>query len=301
MYQHEQDIKKIGLALKAAGYDASKHKDIGDAIKASLIALDTSVEFDFAQNLALEMFKGAIPKEEYGSLIAIFGESGTGKSTFCARKECFFLDVEDGIHRTGGKLIADEKRTTVVNKSDVIESWESYLAGFEKACQSNYSHIIVDTVDALEQLLWQSLARRNSWASIAKSPFKSGYEMAADAMNAHLQICKRVRKHGKTLIFLGHCSVKSYNNPEGESYDRCAINLEKRVETHFQAAMDAILFLTFEPIVSVNKDDGRFIAKTSGDRLAICGESLAYKTKNRFDLPKKVPVNRLWASIFTQK
>ena len=93
------------------------------------------------------------------------------------------------------------------------------------------------------------------------------------------------------VILLAHTTIKRFDSPEVEPYDRYQPKLQERSNAVIREWADAVLFANYKTIVK--KDDVGF-NKTSnrgisnGERMLFCNERPAYMAKNRYSLPDSI-------------
>jgi hypothetical protein len=214
-----------------------------------------------------------------GWMICMYGQPGVGKSTLCTHAPSpIFCDVEAGINRIECASVA-------------TPSWQEVKRTREWfGAQSEFQTLVIDTADVLEKKMWQYLCATRKWKSIATPGYGQGYSDALEEWVLFLEACKDLVQRGKNIIFTAHSEVKTFLNPEGESYDRHNMKLHAKVSEHFFGQMDGVFFCHFDATMKKNSG-GDMIALATGERLISCSDTLTAQVKNRFGIVGKVPLD----------
>jgi hypothetical protein len=213
-----------------------------------------------------------------GWMICLYGMPGVGKSTLASlAPRPIFADVEAGVARIQCESIACENWLTL----------EKILGGF---ASSDYQTLVLDTADVAEKKGWQHLCAVNKWRSIESPGFGRGYNESLELWTAFLEKCRALTLKGKNIIFTAHSEVRTYLNPEGESYDRHNMKLHNKISEHFFGQMDGVFFCHFDSTVKKNSG-GDMIALATGERLISCSSTLIAQVKNRFGIEGKVALD----------
>ena len=99
---------------------------------------------------------------------------------------------------------------------------------------------------------------------------------------------------GMVVILLAHTTIKRFDSPEVEPFDRYQPKLQERSNALVREWCDAVLFANYKTIVKhddvgFNKTTNRGIS--TGERLLYCNERPAYMAKNRYQLPDSIPLS----------
>jgi hypothetical protein len=219
-------------------------------------------------------------KQPKGWIIAIYGQPGVGKSTLAAMApKPIFADVEDGLARL------DVVSSPCASWQAVVD-FSTWFGG-----QDDFLTMVVDTADVLEKRLWAHLCKIYKWKSIGSPDYGKGYQEAFDAWVSYLDGLRLMAAKGKNVVLTAHSNVKTFLNPEGESYDRHNMNLHNKVAEYFFGQMDGVFFCHFDSSVRKNAG-GDYVASTSGQRLISCSDTLSAQVKNRFNIQGKVEMNQ---------
>ena len=218
--------------------------------------------------------------------ILLYGIHGIGKSTFASSApRPIFLDLEDGI----GDIDCD--------KSDPITEFGGVIGAISWLVTNShdYQTVVIDTADWMESLIWKAVCQRNNAASIEKvgGGYGKGYIFALDEWNFFIRGLEALRnKRGMHAIVLAHCQIEKFNDPETDSYDRYAPNLNKHASALLQEWADEVLFASRKKFVrkqDVGFNKERTIAVNSDERYMQTQETAGVHAKNRLGLPAEIP------------
>jgi hypothetical protein len=101
-----------------------------------------------------------------------------------------------------------------------------------------------------------------------------------------------------TIIQLAHSSIKRFDSPEAEPYDRYQMKLHDKASAKVREHADIVGFANYH--IAVRKEEVGFNKKvsrgvTSGQRLIHLTEKPAYQAKNRYGMPDQVPLD--WSAF----
>lgn len=213
--------------------------------------------------------------------LTIYGVEGIGKSSFAAGAPgVVFLDAEKGTTKLD------------VARFDV-ESWAHLLAYVDELtdAEHDFRTVAIDTLDAVEQLLWTHLCQTRNWDSIEKPGFGKGYVAALEQWRDLCARLERLQKlRGMNVIFTAHAQIRPFKNPEGEDYDRYSMKLNEKAAGLLKGWCESVLFAQFETY-AVTDENKRTRGVSDGSRLIRTARTAAYDAKNRDDLPASLPLD----------
>ena len=98
-----------------------------------------------------------------------------------------------------------------------------------------------------------------------------------------------------TLIMLAHEEIKTFSDPERDSYDRYRLRLHKRAAEMVVESADVVGFMNY--VTTIRREKGGFAKETAkassaGQRMLHLTERPAFTAKNRFDMPDSILINR---------
>ena len=156
--------------------------------------------------------------------------------------------------------------------------------------------MVVDSIDALEPLIWAHVCKRDGSHSIEDvgKGYGKGYVCAAEEWIAYLARLERIWEKGINVVQIGHSTVRVFNNPDGDNYERYSMRLFESKEikpgARLRAWSDAVLFLNYETVLLKDKTK-KTKAKETGARLIHTEWRATFDAKNRFNLPPTVPLS----------
>lgn len=215
--------------------------------------------------------------------IFIYGIHGIGKSSFAAdAPNPIFIPTEEGANELD------------VAKFPTATSYDAVL-GYLRALyaeEHEYKTVVIDSVDWLEDYIRLELQQQHTEKELA---FGRDTLMAEERLSNILSALNMLRnKRGMTAILIGHSEIKKFDSPLTEPYDRYQPKLQQRFSALLQEWADAVLFTTYE--VTLKKQEGKgFDADKhrgvgQGERMLYTEEHPGYLAKNRYSMPKTMPL-----------
>lgn len=216
--------------------------------------------------------------------ILLHGEHGLGKSSFGAYSpDPIFIQCEDGL----GEIDVD--RFPLAKSADEVFKNIGMLIKEEH----KYKTVVVDSLDWFEALVWRKICEEKEVKNIEEIGYAKGYTFA---MNYHEKLLSGLAKlrdeKDMAIILLAHNEIKTFNNPEGENWDKYSIKLHKKATKKYEEYCDAVLFVNNKTYVS--KDKGALKAKAvgSGERTIFTQPRPAFSAKCRYDVPFEIPYKK---------
>jgi hypothetical protein len=218
-----------------------------------------------------------------------YSVEGLGKTTFAAgAPKPIFICTEDGL----GSLDVDHF-PLCSKASDITDA-------IAALCQPDhdYKTVVLDSVDWAENLILKDIEEKHEAKDLA---YGRGAVIMADRWREILDGLNYLRnKRGMVVILLGHATIKRFDSPEVEPYDRYQPRLQERSSALLREWSDCVLFGNYKTIVKkddlgFNKTNNRGFS--TGERLLFTSEKPAYMAKNRYGLPDSIPMT--W-DAFTQ-
>lgn len=223
-------------------------------------------------------------------IIALHGSPGIGKTSWAAcAPEPIFIRTEDGLG------------TLDVDAFPVADNWDDVVSAMGALFQEQHTYktVVIDSLSALEPLIWKKVAKDNNKNSIEDIPYGKGHVLALDYWQQFLSgvIALRDQK-GMLPILIAHSDVVRYDSPETESFDRYMIKLHKRAFHLLYERCDIIGFANWKTLII--KEDIGFNQKQSrgigtGERLLHLVEKPAYIAKNRYNLLETIELT--WSAF----
>lgn len=228
----------------------------------------------------------------------IYGIEGIGKSTFGAMApQSVFIQTEDGLDDI--ECASFEKATSF---SEVTEN-------MGKLYESDHDRktLVVDSLDWLERLIWANVCKRTNVDSIEKveKGFGKGYIFALDEWNEFLAGCTALRDdRGMNIVLVAHASIKRFEDPNTESYDRYLPRLQERASNLVREWCDEVLFATYKTFTRSTEEGfnkTRTLGIGTGERVLRTTHRPSHIAKNRLNMPDEIPLDwNAYASCFSK-
>lgn len=215
--------------------------------------------------------------------IMVYGVEGIGKSTFGAgAPNPIYILTEDGL----GSLNVDHfpLATSFADVMDAIASLYKENHAFET--------VVIDSLDWLEAIIQREIEQKYDAKDLA---YGKGSLIAAERWREILDGLNALRNDkGMAVILIAHTTIKRFDSPEVEPYDRYQPKLQERSNAVVREWCDAVLFANYKTIVK--KDDVGFNQTnnrgiSTGERLLFTSERPAYMAKNRYNMPESIPLS----------
>ena len=214
--------------------------------------------------------------------IILYGAAGVGKSSFCSYAPSpIYLDVENGTKKLDVDRVSD------------IKTLEDFYALLAPENYIDYKTIVIDTIDYLEQLIFEYICRKTGKKSISDFGYGKGFELSLEIWISILNKLSDLRKleDGKNIILIAHDQIKKFENPLSDSYDRYNLKLNQKAASYIVANVDAVFFISKSFHLSEDtKDKTRKIAKSAPGRVIHTEETPSIIAKNRYKLEPEIKI-----------
>lgn len=215
--------------------------------------------------------------------IVIYGPEGCGKTTWAANApDAIFLPAEDGTDRVNVTRLPTPEKW-----ADVLDSVDELRTG-----KHDFKTFVIDTLDAIEVLLWRFICNRDGKNTIEDYGYGKGYTVALDEWRKLLDGLERLRNERKMqIILIAHSQIKSFKNPEGEDYDRYSLKLHDKAGGKIKEWCDSVLFAFFEQFAVKDGQTKRIRGISTGKRIIRTQRHAAYDAKCRYAVPEELPLD----------
>ena len=153
--------------------------------------------------------------------ILIHGAEGVGKTTIASKFPApIFLQTEDGC-----------PSGLEVNSFGLIDNFEDLRSaiGALASEQHHYQTVVIDSLDATEELIWDDACRSQGWSSIESPGYGKGYVIVEswwiDILKGLEFLRRRIRM---SVVLLAHSAIETINDPRAASYTSYQLRLHKR-------------------------------------------------------------------------
>jgi hypothetical protein len=235
--------------------------------------------------------------------VLLYGVDGIGKTEFASlAPDPVFIFTEPG---QGALELATFEATATdapwegAPSSYVMRSFESVLSCVASlyAEEHPYKTVVLDTLDAMEPMLWAHTSKKHGKENIEAFGYGKGYGFAVAEIEPLLQGLDALnREKNMTVLMLAHSQVKRYDAPDHEPFDRYQMRLHEKMAARVSYWADAVLFANYR--THIVRDAAQF-GKTGeargvghGERLLYTEERPAWHAKNRYGLPPELPFKK---------
>jgi hypothetical protein len=215
-------------------------------------------------------------------ILLVYGNEGRGKTTLaCKAPKPIAILLERGL-----------PKGVTVDAVEGVNSFEDVLGTLRElyADPQGYESLILDTVDAFETLLIESVCQRNGWKNIESPGYGRGFVIADAEWQRLLRGLTAIRdKHKMTVVMTCHAEVATINDPRAPSYSSYQPKLHRRGRGLVMDASEAVLFPS-EDLRIVSDSNDRVRASAGPQRYLFCEGTPAFAAKNRFAMPPKIAI-----------
>ncbi len=240
--------------------------------------------------MAISLKSISTPKKQPPRIV-IHGGPGVGKSTLASMApKPIFIDLEGGL----GELNAQAFTPTTFD-----EVLESILVLYKDP--HDYLTVVVDSLDWLENLIWNKICQENKVDDITKIPYMRGYAEALGLWRRFFMALTALRNEKNMIVMMiCHSQIIKIEEPMHPPYDSYGLKLHKKAAGLVEEFSDAIFFANLKVITTQEDGKGfnqkRTRAMTTDERVIHTAPSPAYTAKSRIPgLPPEIPLN--WDSL----
>ena len=243
--------------------------------------------------------------------IVLLGVEKIGKTSFaCGDRVVDGRITEYGLNKPvilsirgeqGADAIPVPKFPVAQTFADTIEALAALYTG-----EHDYRTVVVDSVSALEPLIWAETCQEAGVQSIEKvgGGYGKGYTEALSKWRRLLDGLDALRaKRNMASIVIGHTKVKAINNPDTDSYDAYQLDINDKAANLLFRWADLILFANTKVVVKkentgFNGEKKRAIDAANGARFLYTQKRPSHPGGGRGiygELPYELPLD--WASF----
>lgn len=228
--------------------------------------------------------------------IVMYGTNGIGKSTTAAQSPSpIFIPTEDGLDQIDCAAFS------------ICKTFDAIMAAIGDLYNESHEFrtVVVDSLDWLEQLVWDSTCKRFGVNCIEKvdGGYAKGYTHALHEWRQVREGLDALRnERGMAVILLAHAKVEKFEDPESTSYDRYSPRVHKHASAMWCEWADAVLFANVKTRVQTedagfNRERGIAVAlgANGGERILKTVVGPTCVAKNRYGMPPEIPLS--WPAI----
>lgn len=227
-----------------------------------------------------------------------YGPEGVGKSSLAADVPgVLFFDVEGGSPELDVARYAFRPDDEV--NGHVPQSYEEVLGGIDDLIahpDHGFAALAIDTVDALEALIHKHICKRDAKTGIEGYGYGKGYRVALDEIRQLLAKLDEIRRQGVQIVILGHSTVSTFKNPEGEDYDRYQLRLNALAAGQIKEWCDIVGFVRYEgggaKLTGDESQNKRARGWATGRRMMHLAREAAWDAKSRLSLPAEIELDQ---------
>ena len=173
----------------------------------------------------------------------LYGPPGIGKSeTAGSARKPIYINIEDALHHID------------CHSTDLITNPDMFKNALREVCfgeyKGQYKTLIIDTIDALEDLLIKDICDKNSMPSLAAFGYGKGFDLLNKKWTEILDMLdKVVRLADMNVILIGHDQIKRFEDPLGDGWDRYFLKMHPKSALTLTSRVDAVLYMTWDKLI----------------------------------------------------
>lgn len=204
--------------------------------------------------------------------IVLYGMEGIGKSTFASRfPNPIFVQTEDGLGNIDcAKFPLAQSAEDAFNQLDALRT-------------TDFATVVLDSLDWLERLIWDQVAKDEKVASIEKIGYGKGYVIALTYWRKILDVLSALHAQNKIVLLLAHAVAEDYADPEVANLKRFAPRLHKTARSLIAEYVDVILLATRQYGAAKGDANNPRIVRTEASPYQVA--------KSRYAIPPELPLD----------
>ena len=222
--------------------------------------------------------------------LLVYGPEGIGKSSLATGAPSpIFVQAEDGLI-----AIRCDRFPLALSLNDVLEALIELRDG-----DHNYATVVIDSLSALERLIWDQLCAEHQVKSIEKvdGGYARGYMHALIYWRRIVEILGELRQEGMGIVLIAHSKIERFEDPESSAYDRYTPRIHKHASALLCEWVDVVGFATRR--IRTESEDAGFnrkrtiahgIGADGGERILRVNGSPACVAKNRYGITDDLPL-----------
>jgi hypothetical protein len=220
---------------------------------------------------------------ESAPITLVYGEPGVGKSTWAAdAPDVAFLALERGAEQLPVRRLRIGQRDP--QTFEEVQAIVNHITN-EKP---EFGALAIDTVDGLERMIFDHVAKLAGKPSVADIGYGKGYDAGIGLLRQLMARFERLKDFGVHVIILAHAKLETFQNPEGADFNFWDLELNKRTSGTLVKWADCVLFARREQYAL--EEGGKVRGVGTSVRFLNTQKSPTFVAKNRYNLPDKLPL-----------
>lgn len=230
-----------------------------------------------------------------------YSSPGAGKTSLAAHFPgvAFIIDnKEDGINtlKCANQVPAD------VPVWPAFDKWEDLLSLLDELIANDhpYKYLAFDSLTGFERLLHKHVCDVEYGGDFGEKGFSSfmrGYGTSIPYLIEMLDKLDTLRSQDVGVIFLAHSNVKTFNDPQRESYDRIVADIHPKTYGTIAKWCDVIGFLDYK--IYTDEEGGKTKGKGGQYRQINLSHNAVYDAKNRHGITEPVSMGKSGKDAYT--
>lgn len=215
--------------------------------------------------------------------LLIYGNNGTGKSTFAANaNNVLFLDLEKNLQHLNAQSF----------KASSYEEIQEFLEIINSEDAAEFKTIAIDSIDVLLDIFTKHILKTNPRLSSLNSDYAKGWGILDKMFGEFLSSIEYVRERkNKNIILICQYEQKTFNDIDIGVYTCKDLALPQRIAKQVKNWANAVLYFTTDDSTrEINSGMSKINKKISGNLIMHTTQSDTKYAKNPYGLPEVMPV-----------
>jgi hypothetical protein len=232
--------------------------------------------------------------------LLLYAVNGFGKSTFGANAyKPIFACAEDGLSKI---RVPHFPKEGTLRSIDHLYELFSYLLNE----QHDFRTVVIDTIDALERLVWKRVcAEHGNVSGLEDLAYGKGYSFAIDVWSEILAGLDALRDKGIMPLLLAHSKIQRIEDPMLPPYDRHYLNVHEGKNVSAAKTIcdwcDHCFFGNLRTTLTQDKNARTARAVGSGERVMYTEPRPSFYAKHRGEMPFDIPLAKdgsTWSKLY---
>lgn len=223
--------------------------------------------------------------------IFLYGQNGWGKTSMAAHAPGTFM-IEVGTEMGYQKLLSNGLVPAVAGHVDEINDWPVLMATVESLVgNGDFRTLVIDSASVAQQILRDHVVKVDFRGDDSENGFGrygAGWQSVQSKWYEFLAALDRLWLEGKSIILVGHASIRPNKDPEEGDYDQFEPDLNSKVWGATNSWADSVIFGKVSALTETKGNKVKALAGNETRRVAYFRDTGAVKAKNRHGLPVKM-------------